>query len=71
VAELVLSSESFSEKDSDPTLQRHSAATTGGDRHKSTVAQSINYSGRRKAIAEEREIPQKTQIARLQLVLYP
>ena len=25
VAELVLSSESFSEKDSDPTLQRHSA----------------------------------------------
>ena len=71
MAELVFSSKSFSEKDSGPTLQRHPAAATVGDRHKSTIAQSINYSGRRTAIAKEREISKTTQIARLQLVFYP
>jgi hypothetical protein len=71
LAELVFSSESFSEKDSDPTFHRHPATTTAGDRHKSTITQSINYSGRRTAIAEEREISKTTQIAWLQLVFYP
>jgi hypothetical protein len=56
-AELVFSGKSFSEKDSDPTLQRHPAATTAGNRHKSTVAEPINDNGRRATISEECEIP--------------
>jgi len=59
----VLSRNSVSAKDSEPTLQRHPFAPAGSNRHQSMIAQPINYNGRRIAIPEECEIPQKTQVA--------
>jgi len=60
-----------SQKDGDPTLQGHPAAPSLGRRQKSAFAQPVNYSGRGTAIPEECEIPQKTQVAPLQITLYP
>jgi hypothetical protein len=65
------SSKSVSEKDSDPTLQRHSGAMAGGPCQKSAFVKPINYKGRRPSIPEECEIPQKTEIAPLQIALHP
>jgi hypothetical protein len=47
------------------------ALTSDGLRQKSALAQTINYNGRGMAISEECEIPQKTQIAPLQIPLQP
>ena len=52
-------------KDSDQTLQRHPFAPAGSGRQQSMIAQPIHYNGRRIAIPEECEIPQKTQTAPL------
>jgi hypothetical protein len=68
---LVPTHKSTSEKDSDPTLQGHAGAHAGGLRQKSAFAQPINDNGRGVAIPKECEIPQKTQIARLQIALQP
>jgi hypothetical protein len=55
-AELVFSSKCISEKDGNPTLQRHPGARTVGLRQKSASAQPINHCGSRKAIPEQCEI---------------
>jgi len=60
-----------SQKDGDPALQGHPPAPSLGLRQKSAFAQPINYSGRRAAIPEECEIPQKSQVAPLQITLHP
>jgi len=60
-----------SEKDSNPTVQGDPGASSLGLRQKSALTQPINYGGRGTAIPEECEIPQKTQIAPLQIPLHP
>jgi hypothetical protein len=57
------------QQDSDPTPQGHAKTPSRSLRQKSAFAQPINYSGRGTAIPEECEIPQKTQIAPLQITL--
>jgi hypothetical protein len=71
LAELDFSSKCISEKDGNPTLQRHPDAPTVSLRQKSTFAQPINHCRRRKAIPEQCEISQTTQIAPLQIALHP
>jgi len=59
----------FSEKDSDPTSQRHPVARSVGLRHKSIVAQAMNHSGRRTTISEQCKISQTTQIKARRIIV--
>jgi len=61
----------MSEKDSDPTLQRHPGAHALGPCQKSAFVQPINYNGRGPSIPKKCKVPQKAQIAPLQIALYP
>jgi len=61
----------MSENDSHPTPKRHPAPSGSGPHHKSTLAEPINYRGRRIAILEQREIGQKAQIPVSQIALQP
>jgi hypothetical protein len=65
-----LSRKSPSEKDSHPTLDSHTGATSGL-RQKSAFAQPINYNGRRVVIPEECKITQNPQVTYTQIPLYP
>jgi hypothetical protein len=61
----------MSEKDSDPTLQGHSAGPPGGLDQKSAFAQPINRTERGASNPAECDITQSSQIAHVQIPLDP